>query len=100
MAFIRMRYAVMLVWLCFLLRGAFYCTVFPLWEGFDEWAHFAVAQSMSISGSPVIDRHSMVSREIQASLQLAPLPRGMTLIPSTGVTNDQYWDLPSEERLW
>ena len=33
--------AVVLIWVLFLLRGTFYATVIPIWEGLDEFAHFA-----------------------------------------------------------
>jgi hypothetical protein len=53
-----------------LIRGLFYCPHGRCGKGFDEWAHFAVAQEMS-SGHPIIDRNSMASDEINISLQLA-----------------------------
>jgi hypothetical protein len=87
------------IWLCFVVRGSFYAAVLPLWEGFDEWAHFAVAQIMSVRGSVIIDRNSRVSDEINASLKLAPLPRGITLIIPPSVTREQYWDLPVDEQF-
>jgi hypothetical protein len=87
-----------LLWTCFLTRGLFYSSVQPLWNGFDEWAHFAVAQNISVTGHLIVDRNMMVSREINTSLQLAPLPRGMTSIPSGGVGQIEYWKLPQEEQ--
>jgi hypothetical protein len=71
----------LVIWACFIVRGIFYCSVWPLWEGFDEWAHFGVAQEMSTTGRAIIDRSAPLSKEINASLELAPLPRGMTDIP-------------------
>ena len=88
----------LLIWLCFVCRGIFYCSLLPLWDGFDEWAHFAVIERMSTAGSLLIDRNSPVSREIDASLNLAPLPRGMTFLPTQGVVRENYWQLPAEER--
>jgi len=79
---------VLLIWLCFVCRGIFYCSLLPLWDGFDEWAHFAVIERMSTAGSLLIDRNSPVSREIDASLNLAPLPRGMTFLPTQGVVRE------------
>jgi 4-amino-4-deoxy-L-arabinose transferase-like glycosyltransferase len=87
-----------LIWLCFVVRGLFYCSVLPLWDGFDEWAHFAVIERMRSAGTLLIDRSSPVSREIDASLSLAPLPRGMTFHPAQGVVRESYWQLPAEER--
>jgi len=93
-----LRRWLILVWLCFFIRGLFYCTVWPLWEGFDEWAHFGVAQNMS-TGQLIIDRNAMASDTVNISLQLAAVPRGMTSISSGSVTREQYWDLPVEERM-
>src|SRR5438067_183667 len=86
------------LWLCFVVRGLFYCSIVPLWEGFDEWAHYAVAQHMSVTGDVIVDRNLWVSREINTSLQLAPLARGMTAIIPPAVTRDGYRQLPVEER--
>jgi len=69
-----------------------------LWEGFDEWAYFAAIERMSTERSLLIDRNGPVSREIDASLNLAPLPRGMTFLPSQGVVRENYWQLSAEER--
>jgi 4-amino-4-deoxy-L-arabinose transferase-like glycosyltransferase len=76
----------------------FYCSLLPLWDGFDEWAHFAVIERMSTAGNLLIERDSPVSREIDASLNLAPLPRGMTFLPAHGVVREDYWQLSAEER--
>jgi hypothetical protein len=56
---------ILLVWFCFLVRGVFYCTVLPLWDGFDEWAHFAVAQAISSTGRLVIDRNTVSRSQAQ-----------------------------------
>jgi len=88
----------LIIWACFLVRGIFYCSFWPLWEGFDEWAHFGVVQEMSTTGRVVIDRNTSASKEINVSLELAPLPRGMTAIPK-GVTREEYWELPADERF-
>jgi hypothetical protein len=92
------RHILFLIWLCFVLRGVFYCSLLPLWDGFDEWAHFAVIQNVSTSRSLLVDRNGSVSREVDASLALAPLPRGMTWTPPQGIVREQYWQLPAEER--
>src|SRR5262245_57610976 len=53
---------------------------------------------MSTSRNLLIDRESPVSKEIDASLNLAPLPRGMTFLPGHGVVREEYWQLTPEER--
>ena len=34
------------IWLCFLFRCWFYASMFPLWEGYDEFAHFGVLRAI------------------------------------------------------
>ena len=38
------------LWACFLVRLLFYSAMLPLWEGYDEWAHFAVVRQMVFGG--------------------------------------------------
>ena len=70
----------------------------PLWEGFDEWAYFAVIDHMRSSGERIVDRDLFVSNAIHESLALAPLPRGMTRIPPSGVDHEGYWLLSESDR--
>jgi hypothetical protein len=93
-----MKKWVAFVWCCFILRGTFYSSVLPLWEGFDEWAHFGVIEQMRATHSAIIDRHSIISDEIAASFFLAPLPRGMTNKPEGSFSHERYWSLPHKER--
>src|SRR5260370_195927 len=82
------------VWLLFLIRGVFYISVIPLWEGFDEWAHYARLQNVAATGRAVASTTDRVSREVQASLELAPMPWQVIV----GLKHDDYWRLPEAER--
>ena len=67
----------------------------PLWEGYDEWAHFGYIQQIVNTNHPLVDRTEPVSRELWASMNLAPAPW------NTGkpfITQDEFWRLPAEER--
>ncbi len=67
----------------------------PLWEGYDEWAHFGYIQQIVSTNRPLVDRTESVSRELWASMNLAPAPW------NTGkpfITQDDFWRLPAEER--
>ena len=88
----------LLIWVCFLVRGAFYSTIFPLWEGFDEWAHFAVIQRIALRGEFLVRRYGPISRNIEASLGFAPVPWELRYLPAPSITYDAYWHLPEEER--
>ena len=81
------------LWFSFLVRGLFYVSFVPLWEGFDEWSHYAVLQNMATSGRALIGPNDPVSHEVQASLELAPMPRQVS-----GLKHDAYWRLPEAER--
>ena len=63
---------ILAIWLCFLARAFFYCAALPLWEGYDEWSHFAVVQRMAFRGEPLVSRFSQIPRDVAASLELAP----------------------------
>jgi hypothetical protein len=83
------------VWLCFIARGLFYCSFLPVWEGYDEWAHFAVIERMATDNRLLADRNEPVSFDVDTSMRLAPAPW------NTGksfTTEDEYWRLPSAER--
>ena len=85
------------IWLAFVVRALFYCVQQPMWEGYDEWAHFAYIQHFGEYGIPPA-KTSPVSSEIQRSLQLVPLSQSAaTGIPGS-ITHDSFWKLGIEER--
>lgn len=93
----RREWAVAALWCCLLMRLAFYAAALPLWEGFDEWAHFAVIRAMA-SGHPLPDRDFPLPRDVEASLELAPVPWELRHLEPPSVTQDAFWQLPAVER--
>jgi hypothetical protein len=89
-------FALALVWLMFLARGLFYIAYLPLWEGFDEWAHYAVIQNMAVQHEAVVGREERASREVRLSLELAPRRPGAT---NRELEYGSYWSLPVADRL-
>ncbi len=85
----------LLIWICFLLRGIFYSVLFPLWEGYDEYPHFAFVQYMAAHHTLPAANVTPISREVQASLELTPLPWA---IRDLGLPHEEYWKLPEQER--
>jgi len=93
----RVRSVVALIWIAFIARGAFYATVLPIWEGFDEYEHFAyVHELMTFGALPAPD--ARVSVEISQSLKLVPLPWSLRKWAPPAVTHDAYWTLSEQER--
>jgi hypothetical protein len=77
-------------WVIFLARGFFYVSFLPLWEGFDEWAHYAVIQRLALGKEVLTARGDRVSREIDASLKAAPWVGPLS--------RDAYWQMPDSSR--
>jgi 4-amino-4-deoxy-L-arabinose transferase-like glycosyltransferase len=86
------------VWACFAVRLLFYAATLPLWEGYDEWAHFAVIRHMAIGGELLVARQAPIPRDVEASFRLAPVPWEMRSLPPPSLTEDSYWQLGGEER--
>jgi len=88
----------MAVWACFLARLLFYSAMLPLWDGYDEWAHFAVVRQIAFGGHWLVSRDAPIPRDVEASLELAPVPWELRSLPPPSVTRDEYWLLSPEER--
>jgi 4-amino-4-deoxy-L-arabinose transferase-like glycosyltransferase len=84
------RYWVLLLWACFVLRGAFYACAIPLWEGFDEYAHYARIEFLATEGREP-SRTTPVPQDVAESLTRVPAKNG-------GMTYDEYWKLTPEAR--
>jgi 4-amino-4-deoxy-L-arabinose transferase-like glycosyltransferase len=87
-----------MVWACFAVRLLFYSAMLPLWEGYDEWAHFAVVQRMAVHGELLVPRDAPVARDVEASLQLAPVPWELRSLAPPSLTEDAFWTASREER--
>jgi hypothetical protein len=85
------------IWIGFAVRLIFYATAFPIWEGFDEWAHFAVIRQVT-ARHPLVPRDALVPLDVDASMQLVPMPRTLSNLPGAAVSHEQFWALPPEER--
>lgn len=96
----RIRWLLVSIWICFLFRGWFYASMFPLWEGYDEFAHFGVIRAMTAKGILLVPRDQRGPRDVEESLKLAPVPwevRGWDVFRSS-LTEEAYWGLQPEER--
>jgi hypothetical protein len=84
------RYWVLLLWVCFVLRGTFYACAIPLWEGFDEYAHYARIDFLASEGREP-SRTAPLPQDVAETLTRLPAKNG-------GMTYDEYWKLPPEAR--
>src|SRR5579863_1447931 len=92
-----MPWRVWVLWGLFLARGCFYCAMLPLWEAWDEYAHFAYLQhAVSTFALPRSDER--ISREIDESMRLTPLADELRWIGAPYLTHPQWWALPEAER--
>lgn len=92
-----MSWRVWVLWLLFVVRGSFYCATLPLWEGWDEYAHFAYLQHWIDHGT-LLKHTDPVSREIDESMRLTPLAYELSWIGPPYLTHSQWWALPETER--
>lgn len=91
------RVLLSLVYIAFLLKGAFYCLVFPVWEGYDEFAHYAFVEYLAVNYE-LPEQNTRISEDVQTSLALAPLPWMLRRLGPPHLTHDDYWRLPEHER--
>ena len=94
---LRLRWP-LIIWFLFLARVLFYCAALPLWEGYDEWAHFSVIRRMALRGEVLVARESPVPFDVAKSLDLAPSPWALRDMPPPAVTHDAYWRLSPDDR--
>lgn len=94
------RTVLLLIWVCFVLRGLFYCAVLPVWEGYDEPFHFAYFQQLE-ADRKIPRPGAPISRQIQQSLHLLPLPwiLAQSQLPQPLFSHEQYWNLSPRKRL-
>jgi hypothetical protein len=59
-----------------------------MWEGFDEWAHFAYVEHLAVTGA-LPTRSDTVPTDVAASLQLVAMPYGQAGFTS----HDKFWSL-------
>lgn len=85
------------IWLSFVVRGVFYSSAIPLWEGWDEYAHFAYVQQLALHHTLPRLTEPM-SEEIDRSLRLAPMAQAVVREEPALATHDAWWQLPAQER--
>lgn len=70
----------------------------PLWEGWDEYAHFAWLEHWNEKGT-LPKYTTAVPREIEASLEVTPLSEELKWMGPEHFSYREWWALPASERL-
>jgi hypothetical protein len=86
------------LWLSFLTKLLFYSSFVPLWEGYDEFAHFAFVQYLTANHKLPPLKNTGVSQEVAESLRLAPVPWTIRQWTPGGISHDDFWHLPEASR--
>lgn len=92
------RTVIWTIWACVILRAGFHASVTPLWEGYDEYSHFATIQHVALYGNLPDSTTANSSAQVLRSLQLTPVPRTIRNYAAGLTTHDEYWKLPEAER--
>lgn len=97
------RFYPLAIWLIFIVEGAFYCNLIPLWEGFDEWGHYAFVEQFRLHPGTLPHTTDRVTDEIRRSVQSARI-RHEAQDPMMVFEAQQpplyYWILSVPNRLW
>ncbi len=82
------------------LLGASYIAILPIWEGFDETAHFSYIQQVADSKKLPLDGKDPISTDIEKYYQYAPVPKAIfSETPSKKRLTYQSFFLKSDESL-
>jgi hypothetical protein len=83
------------LWACFCIRALFYCTVMPVWEGYDEHSHFAYVHHLTTEHELPSPRTATAS-EIEQSVQSVAVSFHLRdQLRGAGISHDDYWSVAS-----
>jgi hypothetical protein len=74
--------------------------MFPLWEGYDEFAHFGVVRAIGVKGILLPARNQPGQRDVEESFKFVPIPWEVRSwdVFRPALTEEAYWVLPLEEK--
>jgi hypothetical protein len=81
-----------------LINAALYSMLLPLWEGFDEPFHFGYVQYLANGNGFPDPRTSVLSKEVGASLLLAPASLSVQRNLSEVTTYSEFFGWPESKR--
>lgn len=80
------------------VNAILYCSLLPLWEGFDETFHYAYVQQLSTRWQlPVLGR-TTISEEVWQALQLQPVSHYIQASTRAPISFLDYFGFPQERR--
>src|SRR5580658_4985076 len=82
-----------------LVNAVLYSLLLPLWEGFDEPFHFAYVQQLANGQGWPDARTARLSREVAASLLLAPASQAVKQNLPQVISYSEYFSWPAARRL-
>jgi hypothetical protein len=85
------------LWFCFFAKLVFYCSFVPLWEGYDEFSHYAFVEHFAITHSLPNARNTLPG-DLAESLKLAPVPWTIRQWTTDWTSHDAFWHLPLDTR--
>jgi len=91
------------IWLLFVAHGVFYCSFLPLWEGFDEWGHYAFVEHLRLHPGALPRTTDRVTEEIRQSVQSAPIQHEASdpmMVFEAQQPPLYYWILSVPNRIW
>jgi hypothetical protein len=80
------------------VNAAAYCSLVPLWEGFDEAYHYGYVQFLSTNLRFPTVGQTFLSREVWRSLELAPVSHYLQPYTGAPMSFADYFKLSQEER--
>jgi hypothetical protein len=90
--------ALALLWLCFVVRGVYYASAIPLWEGYDEYSHYAYVEYLVQNGRIPVPGVSRNSYEVESSLRAYPLPWTQQRLRPGVISYERWGALSPAER--
>jgi hypothetical protein len=91
------------IWLIFLIRGVFYSNLIPMWEGFDEWGHYAFVEHLRLHAGALPRTTDRVTEEIRQSVQSARIQHEASdplFVFEAQQPPLYYWILSIPNRMW
>ena len=76
--FNNLRSAIILLLLGSFLLGVSYISALPIWEGFDETAHFSYIQQVADSGELPLYGKNQISKDVEKYYNYAPVPYALS----------------------